>query len=91
MRRGAAGHGTDDVRRCRNCYHFSSGEGRIKDPGDFCCISLTANSFKRDYPAVFKPDAKFPPGVAEFIEWPGKDEGCDFFKVKPSPAEFYNV
>jgi len=79
------------VSGCRSCFHFSSGDGRIKDPCDFCCISLTANSFKRDYPDVFKPATRFPPSSTEFIDWKDKDMGCDFFKVKPSPAEFFSA
>jgi hypothetical protein len=79
------------VGRCRNCFHFSSGEGRIKGGEDFCCFSLTANCLKRDYPGIFKPDTRFPPSQTDFIDWAEKDMGCDFFKQKVHPAEVYSA
>jgi hypothetical protein len=63
----------------------------VKHPEDFCCISLTANSLKRDYPDIFKPETRFPPTQAGFIDWPEKGQGCGFFKRRANPAEAYSA
>jgi hypothetical protein len=76
---------------CRNCCHFSPGAGRVKHPEDFCCISTTVNALREDYPGVFKPEAKFPPSPAAFIDWPEKDSGCDLFKPRPDPKDYYSA
>lgn len=77
--------------RCWDCTHFSPDCGRIKHPGDFCCISMTANSLRRDYPDIFKSETRFPPPNTEFHEWAEKNLGCSFFQLRPNPLEAYNA
>ena len=66
---------------CAACTHHLTYGIHDKD-SRICCITITANALRKDYPDLFVAGVRFPPPEAAYKGWAGLVEACDFYKAK---------